>query len=294
MSFLGGLLYQEKTSAKALTEIITNTTTSVLMTNSVNNSQSNIANNNLIIRDIDAGDCTLKISSNQSIVQKPVLDSTTELTQDSNLETKLKDAIVNEINTTSQGVQFMTAGTDTETINRNITDISTSIINSNIVHCSQTNVSNNNLLINSLKSKCNPLCSTMSGADFNQWFRGEDFAKLCTLDISSTQSILQAAVAKCITSNKQVVDKIEETARILVNSATTDTSGIGSASPAPKPSTAEKIQDLQQASLKQQRYTPPSYGRQPSRSSPDNTILFIVIGIMFLLIIGVLVYFVLQ
>ncbi len=226
MSILGGLIFQPETSSTVLTEIVNKTTTEVIMSSINTSSQSNISTNTLAISDIRAGPaCSIDITTAQSVIQTPNFSSSSELDQSSNIGTAIKDALESTIKNTSRGVQFMSSPENTETINRQINDISASVSNTSIVTCLQSNTASNDLLIQNVQSNCPKLCSS-ENISFNQYFTPLDFDKLCTTTISSSQDIVQAAVASCLSKNKQVTDAINELASTLVTSVEQEKVGI--------------------------------------------------------------------
>lgn len=226
MSILGGLLFQPETSSTVLTEIVNKTTTDVVMSSINSSSQSNMASNILKIQDIKAGPaCSIDITTKQSIIQTPDFSSVSEISQNSDLATAIKDAIETAVKNTSRGIQFMSSPENTETINRQMNEISTSVSNTSVVSCLQTNTASNDLLIQNVQSNCPKLCEK-ENLQFSQFFTPLDFDKLCTTTISNSQDIVQAAVASCLSKNQQVTKAINELATTLTSSVEQEKVGI--------------------------------------------------------------------
>ncbi len=226
MSILGGLIYQPETSSTVLTEIVNKTTTEVIMSSINQSSQSNLASNTLAIKDIRAGPaCSIDITTTQSVIQTPNFQSVSELDQNSNLSTAIKDALESTIKSTNRGVQFMSSPDNTETINRQINEISAGVSKTSIVSCLQTNTATNDLLIQNVESNCSKLCNN-ENPNFNQYFTPMDLDKICTTTISSSQDIVQAAVASCLSKNQQVTDAINDLANTLVTSVEQEKAGL--------------------------------------------------------------------
>ncbi len=226
MSVLGGLLFQPETSSTVITELITKTTSSVLMSNSVNSGQNNTATNTLNINDIKAGKhCSLDIQTTQKIVQKPDFTGMSDSSQSSNISTAIKGALKENIKKTNRGIQLMSSPQNSTSITKTIDDIANNVSQMSIVNCLQNNTASNDLLIQNIEANCPAICGK-ENLTFNQYFTVKDFDALCTNPITGTQEIIQAAVAKCISNNKQVTDSISELARELTKDVITETVGI--------------------------------------------------------------------
>lgn len=226
MSILGGLLFQPETSSTVITEIITKTTSSVLMSNSVSSGQNNNATNTININDIKAGKyCSLDIKTEQKIVQKPDFTGMSDSTQSSNINTAIKGALKENIEKTNRGIQLMSSPQNSSIITKSIDEIANNVSQMSIVNCLQNNTASNDLTIQNIESNCPAICGK-ENLSFNKFFTVNDFDTLCTTPITGTQEIIQAAVAKCISNNKQVTESISELARELTKDVSIETVGV--------------------------------------------------------------------
>lgn len=226
MSILGGLIFQPETSSTVITEIITKTTSSVLMSNSVSSGQNNTATNNINISDITAGaNCSLDIKTTQKTLQKPDFTGMSDSSQSSAINTAIKGALKENIQKTNRGIQLMSSPQNSESITTSIDEIANNVSQMSIVSCLQNNTATNDLNIENIKTNCPAICGR-ENLTFTQFFTVTDFDALCTTPITGTQEIIQAAVAKCIANNKQVTDSINELARELTKDASQETVGL--------------------------------------------------------------------
>lgn len=281
MSILGGLLFQPETSSTVLTEIITKTTSNILTSSSNSSGQNNTATANINISDIKAGpNCSIDISTSQKVIQTPNFSGLSDETQSSAIKSAIKGALDTKIKETQRGVQFMSNPTNSETVNRTVDDIATNVSQMSIVSCLQKNTASADLNISNIQSNCPAICGR-ENLTFTQFFTVQDFNKLCTTPVNGTQEIVQAAVASCISKNKQVTDSIAELARILTVDAANETVGLDPEGlVAATGSAASKVVD--------------SSGNAASGIIDSASTMIIVIAVVGLIVGAVFLYFFLQ
>jgi len=215
-------------SASLLSNTVNESISNTLLSNSSQCNQSNSAIQSASFKDISAGEgCSLKISSTQNLNQMPSFTCLSENVQKASLTNDLKTKLTQKISTTNSGIPSSLINTsDTSTIDNLTNELVNNIDISSIASCSQDNLATQDAAFNSIKTSCPYICRSETFPPFNSYFTSQDYTNLCTTTIGSEQSLIQAAVAKCTSTNTALADTINKITNETEQESTLTNAGI--------------------------------------------------------------------
>jgi hypothetical protein len=214
----------QQSSAQAITDIVNNATTNVLMQSSQKCGQNNTSSQTMEFSDITAGPgCNLDFSNiSQTSIQSPNFTCALSAANSSELQNQLST----QLDQAAKSEQSGLAGALNSTSNSNsIATIKSNIMNniniSQVSECVQNNISTQKQKFGKISASCPGYCNTGCQSGFTC-----DMS-LCRTNFNNiSQSITQSAVGSCLSNNSALQKVINDSANQVSQISSASNKGI--------------------------------------------------------------------
>lgn len=224
-------------STTVISDVLNKTATNIMTEMASKCTQDNSASNTILLKDIDAGDCSLDISDiEQSILLKPRFVCEASNKSEGEMLNRFKSDLETSAKNKLEGLSgAFNSESATNVINKLVNDISTNLNLRQLSECVQQNEANNTLEIINAKG-CPTWCGNPAECSVPLVEAGlsDNLVKsicnpeLCRTSVNNlTQNVTMETVATCMLKNTSVQDIVANAANELSNIAQTESKGIG-------------------------------------------------------------------
>jgi hypothetical protein len=217
----------QQSTSTAISDVVNKSMTNVLISNSSTCGQNNSSVQELSFDNIEAGDgCSLSFNNiSQTTSQTPNFTCSSQSQNETELLNKFKTELEQQASAAVSGLGgALNSEATSNTISMVRNEIENNINISNTSTCVQNNVSEQLLNFSKIKTSCPAYCRNPSLC--------KGVEKLCDMDKCETdfsnisQSITQAAVANCLSSNSTITKIINDAANDISQTAESKNTGI--------------------------------------------------------------------
>lgn len=214
----------QQSTANTINDTVNKAMTNVLMNSSSNCSQNNSSVQELSFSDIksDPG-CRLNFSNiSQTSVQTPNFTCSSDSKNNADLLNQFKTQLQQQAQATLSGIPgAINSQSVSNTVNKLQNDITNNINVNQVSNCVQNNLASQKAQFGHIESSCPGFCQTGCPPGYNCDMN------LCSVDFNNiSQSITQAAVAKCVSSNSTVTNAVNNAANDLSQTSSAKNTGI--------------------------------------------------------------------
>ena len=225
----------QQSTATAVSNIITNSSTNVLMESSQKCGQTNTAQQSILFNNIHGGNCTLNFSGiSQESVQTPNFMCNNSSSSQSEMQSMFATALKQAAKAETSGLSgALNSSSNSESIANVINNLSTNVHMSTVSECVQNNLSTQSQIYQNITDACPAACGQPIDILQATPTQIKAFDELCSFTFANIgQKMLQGAVSNCLAKNANVQEAITKMETVVAQESTSTNSGINIAASA--------------------------------------------------------------